>query len=171
MKISRLTVAGVLALAVLDPGIAQAEPEGTLCDLAAVQDVTADDDTRTGVVSGGPIADPDDPTAQVALTCTVQVGPAGATHAGADAASATGSGTGAAVVVPTQVSFVAPSGSDVYVCTSAVVDGVTYYYDDANAAWSTSASVSCKLTISQDFVCLDYLWEHVIDFTFCILGM
>lgn len=154
-KLARVAVAatafGSATLAVAPP--AQAQAEGVRCGLTSAADPTAEADIYTGELHGGPLTVTADPTASITLKCTVQVGATGQVHAGPDAASASASGTGTAVLPPTAVSYAAPPSADVYLCTEVNVNGVTYYYDEANGIWSQSSSASCVLAISQEGIC------------------
>ena len=117
-----------------------------LCTMASTTDPTVEGSVQTGTLSGA-YTDVDNPTGSVSLKCTLQIW--SPSHSGADAVSATGSGTGTAILPPTQISYVAPEGSDVYVCAERSVNGTTSYWDATNGAWSSSNAVDCDLAISQ----------------------
>lgn len=152
-----IALAALLLGTLVLPAPARAQ-EGFTCGLVSVTDPTGEGDVQTGEVDGGPITatstDPNapsaDPTASMTLRCTVQVGATGHTHAGPDAASASASGTGFVVLPPTQVSFVAPEGTDTWLCTEVTVNGTVSYWDDVNGTFSSSSSVGCALVISQE---------------------
>lgn len=149
-KITKIALVAVAAgsLSVLYAAPAQAAPEGARCRFTSVTDPVGEDDVQTGQMNGGPITDPTAPGAEITLTCTIQVGPLGATHAGADAAAASSTGTGVAVLAPTAISYTAPEGLDVYQCTQVTVNGTTYYWN--GTTWTTDPSSACQLATSQE---------------------
>ena len=122
-------------------------PETTRgCGLVAATDTATG--LQVGLMNGGPFGDPSQPTAGTSLTCTIQVGSGGATHAGADAVSASSSeGTGLAVLPARSVSYAAPSPGDVYLCSESSVGGTTYYWDAGAGVWSTSDLVACNRAV------------------------
>ena len=141
-------VAGCLTIAYMTP--AHATPAGRNCSFSSVTDPTVENgETHTGQVNGGPITDDTQPFATVTLTCTIQVGAANSTHAGADAVSCSGTGTGAAEVA-CQASYIAPDGQPVYLCTQTNVNGVIYYHDSVAGTWSLSNSVPCGEAFQQE---------------------
>ena len=120
------------------------------CSFSAATDPTVENDaTYAGLMEGGPIADETQPGATITLTCTIQVGSANSTHAGANSVSCAGTGTGVAEVA-CQASYVAPEGHPVYLCAEKTVNGTTYYWDAANGAWSSSSGVICGEAIGQE---------------------
>ena len=151
-KVTKLAVlavvAGSLSLAFVTP--AEATPVGRLCSFTSVGDPTVENgQTQMGQINGGPVTDDTQAGATITLTCTIQVGAANSTHAGTDAVSLSGTGTGAASVAG-QASYVSPEGQPVYLCTEVTVNGTVYYRDSVNATWSASASAACGEAISQE---------------------
>lgn len=149
-------VAGGLSLTAAAPAQAQA-PEGPatgiLCGFGSVTDPTIENgEVQTGEIDGGPLV-ATAPGATISMTCTIQVGAANSTHAGANSAVAGSSpSVQATAVPPTLVSYLSPEGQPVYMCTEATVNGVTYYYDSVSepGGWSLSSSVGCSEAISQE---------------------
>lgn len=151
---------GGLQLGAVAPAEAQT---GFLCGFASITDPTVEGDVQTGEINGGPLAaaDTDNPgeeAATIAIRCTIQVGAQGATHAGADAYAATSpTNPGVAVLPAHQFTYVAPSGSPVYLCSSAIVNGQIRYWDSVNdpvdttdGGWQTTSGHDCLLAISQE---------------------
>ena len=128
------------------------------CSFTSITDPTVENgQTQAGQINGGPITDDTQRGATITITCTIQVGGANATHAGADSVSCAGSGTGVAEVA-CQASYVSPEGQPVYLCTQVTVNGTTYYWDasadpsDPNLPrgnWSLSGGL-CNEAISQE---------------------
>ena len=132
-------VAGGLNVAVLAP--AQAQVAGRRCSVTV----------KGGVVqlTGGPLV-AGAVGAPISLKCTLQLGTANSTHAGADAAVAdSGPSVQVAVVPPTPVS-IDVADRPAYVCTEATVDGVTYYLDATfGVGWTTSPAGACDRAIDN----------------------
>lgn len=121
------------------PTPARAET-GLVCKFTSTSDPSAEGN-HTGELSGGPLF-ADEPGAQIALRCTIQVGEA--THTAPDAAIATSPTTLAfAVVAPQAVTFTAPPGTPVYLCTEATVNGQPRYYDARTGQWSNNPQTEC----------------------------
>lgn len=102
--------------------------------------------TRTGVLSGGPIA------RNGHLACTLQVGHRHHADPGyAAQASATGTG-GVTVLSPTTVSYAAAPGQSVYVCDEFTdADGDVYVYDADDDTWeaaSGNATAACREVVA-----------------------
>ena len=119
------------------------------CSFLAVEDPTLPGSgIFSGVIAGGPVVS-DVVGATISIRCTLQVGAAASTHAGADSAVASsGSSTQAAVLLPTLVAYFAPPGAPIYVCTAVTINGTTYYSN--GSGWSTSTAASCQLATSQE---------------------
>jgi hypothetical protein len=121
---------------------------GALCALDALD---SSGGTRSGTLVAGPLtlADPSHPRVAHAgaVTCAVQ---AGAAHRDPDLAAVTGRTATGLVGAVGRVSFAA--GDQIRVCTQVVVDGVTYYWDDAapRSGWSTSDAATCGLATTGD---------------------
>ena len=114
-----------------------------------------------GEVHGGPVVTgagaPGSPVSTISVRCSVQDG---SSHAHADLASGwSTNGIGTAYVPPTVISY-AFSGSPVYVCTQAMIDGVNYFWDTVSKQWSLSAGAQCAEAFWQEVPSLvldDYL--------------
>ena len=140
-------VAGGLNLAFVAP--ASATPAGRLCSFTSITDPTVEGGgTQTGQINAGPITDDTQVGATITVTCTIQVGAANSTHAGADAVALSNTGTGA-VSLAGQANYLSPEGQPVYLCTEVTVNGTTYYRDSVNATWGTAGS-PCAEAISQE---------------------
>ena len=139
------------AVAIAGTGsITEITPSGVLCGFTSVTDPTVENgQTQTGEIDGGPVGDPSKPAATVTLTCTIQVGAANGTHAGADAVSLSGTGTGVATVGGA-ATYISPEGQPVFMCSQVTVNGTTYYWDDAAGDWSFSSSAPCSEAIQQE---------------------
>jgi hypothetical protein len=63
-----------------------------------------------------------------------------------------GHGTGLVSAGPAQITYVATATDNVYLCSEFTddYDGTTYYWDDVNGEWSTSAATPCGLATSTD---------------------
>lgn len=131
---------------------AAARAPAATCGLVSVTDLFTDQQPEVGVLFGGPLAPVAPLAATVTMTCTVQTGAANAGHSGTDAVSATSplATIGATAAVAAPVHFHAAEGQPVFVCTEVVVNGVTYYWDAAGLAWSTSSAVPCAQAIAQE---------------------
>lgn len=128
------------------PAHAQSSPvEGRRCGFDTVEDPTVEDgDVHTGSLSGGPLV-ATSPGAPISMQCTIQVGVANWAHSGANEAVAASAATpGVTALPPTLVSYFAPTGQPVYICTQVTVAGSTYYWDDVNGQWSPSSAVACQ---------------------------
>jgi hypothetical protein len=120
-------LAGGLNLAVGTPAIAQAPgssvANGRRCTFNSITDPNGEAETQVGQINAGPLAAADT-GASIQITCTIQVGGANATHAGADADSVTSTvGTQVASIPPTEddqpptINYVAPENVPVFLCT------------------------------------------------------
>ena len=150
----------VLAAASLNLGDAlpaSATPIGRLCSFLSITDLTVEGGQRqTGQTNGGPVTDDTSVGATITLTCTIQVGAANNTHAGADAVALSNTGTGAALLAG-QMSYVSPEGQPVYLCTQVSVNGTTYYWDASATGvhpnlpgnWSSTGGL-CNEAIRQE---------------------
>lgn len=159
----RAVAAAAVVLATLAPAPAHADTGligGTLCSFDATSDLTGHPGTESGIVTGGPLAliDRTDPTVvrSAYLTCTIQVGATGATHAGPDAFAASGPLTpGVVALPPTRVWYYATPFDPVYLCTKVTVPGEgTYYWNDYGQPdglghWTTSSGSYCRLAVEQ----------------------
>ena len=84
-------VAGGLNLASVAPAGATPTIQRR-CSFTSITDPTVENgQTQAGEVNGGPITDDSQAGATITITCTIQVGGANATHAGADSVSCAGS--------------------------------------------------------------------------------
>lgn len=128
---------------------ARAVPASThRCGLVSATDVSRGfGETQIGTVAGGPVGDLADPAATVTVTCTVQVGAANSTHAGADAAVVTG-----AMAAAGAVSYEMGDDEPVFLCTQATVGVTTWYWDAGGDDWSTSPGVGCVTAFRQQVV-------------------
>jgi hypothetical protein len=129
------------------------QPEaGFLCAFASVSDPSAVGSTQVGELSGGPLVLVDGSGSvggSGTLVCTIQVGEG--THAGTDAATAAGFGTGVVTVAPSLVSYEAPTDA-VYLCTRFVDGETVLYWNDSNnptvsGSWTTDPNASCGLSL------------------------
>lgn len=121
------------------PAHATHEAIGFTCGLSSSADPVLEAGTYTGFLFAQVMATP--PMTTVSITCTVQVGASNSTHAGADAASLTGTGMQTASVPAIPISYVWEFPQPVYVCTAWTVGATTYYFDGVN--FSASSSVGC----------------------------
>lgn len=143
MTIRELAVLATVAGSLLAPSSAQAQT-GFLCGEEHRSSREARDGRweHASLLTGGPMY-AGDPNAEIVITCTIQFGTDGRTHAGPDAATASSPvGTGVAFLPSTPVHYV-KEPTYIYQCTQVTVNGVTYYYDDLNGAWSSSPDVPC----------------------------
>lgn len=128
----------------------QSRAAGLTCGLVAVTDLTGEPDVHVGVLFGGPLAPTSPLLATVSVKCSVQVGAAASTHAGADNASASSllplPGANAAAGL---VQYVIDEGQPLFVCTQVTVNGQDFYWNAATLSWSTSSAVPCKEAIRQ----------------------
>lgn len=118
---------------------------GLICAFATVIDPTAERDTQTGVLSGGPLALTDSTTnapGSGTLVCRVQVNQAD--HLGSGP-TATGHGTGVVTAGPQAITITVDINDQAYLCSEFIddSDNTTYYWDSVNALWSLSPLVSC----------------------------
>lgn len=150
--IRKLLVPALLAASL---GTAPADAQtGLLCRLTSLTE-PASGGVQIGELDGGPMlaADIDNPgeeTARIAIRCTIQVGAAGQTHAGPDAATAVSASTpGVAVLTPTPISYVVAGDEPVWLCTQVIVNDTTVRYfnepapGDPGREWSTSDASVC----------------------------
>jgi hypothetical protein len=126
-------------------------PDGVKCGLGPVPNPTAEANTQTGVLSGGPvfISDPDTGLASGTLTCTVQVGN-NTVHWGADApgGKASVSGTGIGVLPSSVISYTAAPVDDVHLCTQfTYTGGPTFYWDGTRRVWTSDANAPCRRAV------------------------
>jgi hypothetical protein len=131
------------------PDIGPVDRPGVLCQAVATDDPTAEPNTQTGVLSGGPLVLAGSGGLQSGtLTCRVQVNVSNHTGVGPQVQ---GHGTGVVTAGPTQFSYVDVTNL-VYLCAEFTDDrdGTTYYWDDTNGAWATSPFVDCGLLRSVD---------------------
>ena len=156
---SKLVIASVLSvlICVASPPASATPTIQRRCSFTSITDPTVENgQTQTGEVNGGPVTDDTQAGASITITCTIQVGGANATHAGADAVACSGNGIGVAEVA-CQASYVSPEGQPVYLCTQVTVNGTNYYWDasapgvDPNLPgnWSTTGGL-CNEAISQE---------------------
>lgn len=156
MRTTVLAALAAVTLAALPAAPAHAAPsaEGLTCGYAFLANPAGPEGTQLAELDGGPIvvADGSDLTANpmsVTLTCTLQVGWVNRAHAGADAASASASGTTVVTLPPTVVAFrLEPEWETVFVCTELTINdfhGVTHhlYWDHEAEVFSTSDAVIC----------------------------
>jgi hypothetical protein len=140
-----LLVAGGLG-AVTPPVHANHVLVGTTCGFWSVTNLVVEADTQSGFMTGA--ANATVTPATVTVTCTIQVGSANSTHAGADSATSQESGSQAASVSSPIPGYTWSSPLPVYVCTQWDVTltsgSTTYYYDAANLGFSTSSAVGCE---------------------------
>jgi len=143
-----LALAAAAATALLaSPASAVPKPFTDLpCAFTATEDPSPEvpPGTRTGTVAAGPIVVADqgnlagNPVSGT-VTCTLKVGAVSMPFSAA--------GTGAIVLPPTLVSFVATPSTPVYVCTRLALTsaggGTTTYYWDAQDGWTTDAAADC----------------------------
>ena len=167
-----MLAAGALATS-FAPAASAAAPDPITdsgCGFTSVTDPNpeAPDETQTGYLHGGPIAQ------NGTLTCTIKVGVDN--HAGAyvNGASASATGTsGATILPPTIISYVSPSRVPVYACDKFVdAGGTAYYWDGDLNVWTTNSGVKCELAISggTDDPALDPVNDLVelLDTVICI---
>jgi hypothetical protein len=130
-------------------------PAGQRCGHSSASDPgTEGGDVQSGEVHGGPMVvhDGHGNPGQGTMHCNTQTG--GGRHSDPDnGASASASGTGVIVLPPTLISYNAPPGVPVYLCTSfTYANGQTLYWDDSNdpavsGRWTTDPNADCALTI------------------------
>lgn len=145
---TRLPLALAAATALLaTPAQAVPKPFTDLpCQFAAAEDPypEAPENTRTGIVSAGPIVAADQGNlngnpVRGTVTCTMR--------AGSSTVPAAASGTGVILLPPTLLSFTALPSTPVYVCTKldlvASGGGTATYYWDAQDGWTTDAAADC----------------------------
>jgi hypothetical protein len=120
-------------------------PDGG-CGFATATDNApeAPEDSATGVLYGGPIAQ------NGTLTCTIKVNVG--THTGpyVNGASRSATGTnGTTILSPGVVSYISPGTEPVYLCDQFKdAGGTTRYWDGDADVWTTSSAVNCELAIS-----------------------
>ena len=176
MKASLLAAAVV---AVVLPGApahaGRPDLAGQFCSFSSIVDPAGDGDRQVGYLEGGPLAAADlpavdlfdDPTltwdvlgnpVSVTLTCSIHVGAANMTHAGAAAASASASGVTVVAVPPTPISYVAAVDELVALCTEVVVTdrrGETHhlYREPGTGTFSTDPDSSCAGAVCLSLEC------------------
>jgi hypothetical protein len=140
------------------PVHAETRIHGVLCWFASLTDPSAEAGTQTGEITAGPAVIDDRATPPGVhsghFVCTIQVGAANGTHAGADAAVVTGPESTAVIAAGGTVTYNAPYYEPVWLCTEIVVDGQSLYFDDpndptVNGSFSTSSSAACGLAIDE----------------------
>jgi hypothetical protein len=141
---------------------------GRHCGIQSVSDPNAGH-TRVGQINGGPIAVGTGyaPGTTISITCSIHVGSANVTHAGADAATATSAAMpGVATLPPTTITYEAPEPEPVFLCTEISIGGDVWYWDDTIVAegtepifgtdrdqldvrrgWVTDAAAVCQNTV------------------------
>ena len=107
----------------------------------------APDNTQTGQINGGPIAQ------SGTITCTIQVGGVGLHSEPDNGAKASATGTnGTTVPNPTLISYTSPPNTNVYLCSQFTdTSNVTWLYDDADGVWENAAgntTATCGLATS-----------------------
>ena len=147
-SLAKLAVAS-LALAYA-PGYAPAQADapastGVLCEFAPITDPLGEPDTRTGVLSGGPIlmTGEDGVTPETGtLVCRVQVNIVDHNGSGP---TVSGHGTGLLTAGPGTVSVEVGPDDSVFLCGEFLddSDGMTYYWDAELGEWSTDSGVAC----------------------------
>ena len=119
---------------------------GQTCALTSALNILVEPDVQSGHVIGG-TATATVVGTTIAIRCTVQVGAAGATHAGPDAVTVSSTPGQTTTLPPTAVSYNATFPGPVFLCTEWTVSDpfgtTTYYYDASVPAFSTSASDPC----------------------------
>lgn len=148
----RAAVLAVLAaLAVLPGTPAHAEPivDGQMCGAVFTVEGAFVADAGPLVVVDG--AEP----VPVTLVCTLQVWP-DVTHAGADLASASVSGTNVVALPPTPLTYEPSETFDYRLCTQLVVGTSRLYWDAVSGGganeFSTSPDSACATTWCQDSI-------------------
>jgi len=142
-----------LSVAFVTPALA--EPAGLRCRFSSITDPTVEGDVQVGQINAGPITGGGE-VGDVQITCTIQVNIA--THGGGGASVSSEVTPGAAVIPPSQISYVSPEGSIVYMCTKVTVGGQAYYWNSTGGgpsvletgSWSTSSGGPCSTAISQE---------------------
>jgi hypothetical protein len=145
---------------------------GLICQFASVKDPTAEAGTQSGQLSGGPLVLVKDDLSGPGtgtLTCRVQINTLDHTGSGP---SVSGHATGLVSAGPAVINYVAADADNVYLCGEFTddADGTTYYWDDDNSEWSTSASVPCGLAEgSGDPTPIDILIDSIVCPIFAIV--
>jgi hypothetical protein len=161
-------LAAVATAAIGLTGTSQATPpvspvaNGTRCSYAAIDDPSGEPDHMLGFVTGGPLT-ASLPAATISMRCTIQVGGANATHAGADSCSADSDPSLQVTELPaTPCHYIRPAGVPVFICTQATINGMTWYWDatvavqgpvgelDVEIGWTPSSSAMCDESVSQE---------------------
>jgi hypothetical protein len=175
----RKVLARVAVLSVVAAGLAVGSPahagpvppgvaEGRRCTFSSVSDPAGEEEAFVGQINAGPLA-ATAAGAGIQITCTIQVGGANSTHAGEDADSVTSTaGTQVASIPPTDddlppvVNYVAPENTPVFLCTEAIINGQSWFWDatiaeegpvdqlDTATGWTTSSGALCNEAIRQE---------------------
>lgn len=149
---------------------------GPLCGFSSVSH-PAEDGIQVGEIDGGPLAVTDPAVMSVTLVCTIQVSP-NYTHAGADAATASATGSALVVLPPTPVTYRVAEGDDVGLCSEVVVtdaSGTTrhYYQDPWSGGFSSDPDTDCSYPICVQSHCEppgvdpDALLDAVVEPVLC----
>jgi hypothetical protein len=142
--------------------------EGRRCSFSSVTEPAGEPEAQVGQINAGPLA-ATAAGASIQITCTIQVGALNSTHAGADADSVTSTvGTQVASIPGTEddqpptISYISPENVPVFLCTEAIINGTSHYWDatvaeegpvdqlDTATGWTTNPGALCNEAISQE---------------------
>jgi hypothetical protein len=164
---------GGLNLVPLAPAEAQSPvpspvANGRRCTFSSVTDPDGEPESQVGQINAGPLAAAS-PGASIQITCTIQVGGADSTHAGADTAVVTSTvSLQVASIPPTEddnpptISYVSPENTPVFLCTEAIINGVSWYWDATpkpmtippnpqdQMGWTDTNTALCNEAIQQE---------------------
>lgn len=167
LRVTTFALAGLLSSIVTAPAHADSQKSGLVCRFTSISDPSRHAGAQTGEVDAGPVTIVDDTNPTVLheghIECAIHVGLANMQNAAPDDAVVAGPRTQAVVdLPPTQLSFSAGPGDDVYLCIRLVTDEGTWYGDfgandltDPTPEWSTSPATNCGLAISDGTVVVD----------------
>ena len=174
-------VVGGTSFAFVAPAQAQSEPVGRRCEFSSVTDPTVENGgTQIGYIRGGPIGQPDNPTASVEIICTIQVGSNIHNSTSNDTYRCTdGPSMGTDTTFCGPVIYPSPPDQPVYLCTEVRISGKeTFYWNAINptptppapsGSWSHDPNSFCNEAIRQEILpgplgpVLDLIFNTVND--------